>query len=57
MKITKITFQLFKPKDRNGQCCFLQTDTITGTTAYHFTVDRMRLRVKALLPIVFRNHC
>jgi len=55
LKIEKIHFNYFNRKIELKKAVFYNTDTLTGTTAYHFSVDKMQLRVKAILPIVFRN--
>lgn len=55
LKIEKIHFNYFSRKIELEKAVFYNTDTLTGTTAYHFSVDKMVLRAKAILPIVFKK--
>ncbi|MEO7984778.1 MAG: hypothetical protein ABI688_11925, partial [Bacteroidota bacterium] len=55
LKIEKIHFNYFSREIELEKAVFYNTDTLTGTTAYHFSVDKMLLRAKAILPIVFNN--
>ena len=34
---------------------FYNTDTLTGSTAYRFTVDKIKIQATAILPIVFQK--
>ena len=55
LKIEKIHFNYFNRKIELEKAVFYNTDTLTGTTAYHFKVDKMLLQVKAILPIIFKK--
>ena len=55
LKIEKIHFNYFNRKIELEKAVFYNTDTLSGTTAYHFKVDKMLLQVKAILPIVFKK--
>lgn len=55
LKIEKFHFNYFSKKIILEKAVFYNTDTLTGTTAYHFSVDKMQLRAKAILPIVFKK--
>ncbi|MBK9570271.1 MAG: hypothetical protein IPO53_10410 [Chitinophagaceae bacterium] len=55
LNVEKIHFNYFSRNIELDNAEFYNTDTITGTTAYHFKVDKMQLRVKALLPIILKN--
>ncbi len=55
LKIEKIHFNYFNRKIELEKAVFYNTDTLSGTTAYHFKVDRMLLQVRAILPIVFKK--
>ncbi len=55
LKIEKLHFNYFSRKIELEKAVFFNTDTLTGTTAYRFKVDKMLLRVKAILPLVFKK--
>ncbi len=55
MKIQKIHFNYLSRKIELEKAIFYNTDTLTGTTAYNFSVEKMVLRAKAILPIVFKK--
>ncbi len=55
LKIEKLHFNYFNRKIELEKAVFFNTDTLSGTTAYHFKVDKMLMQVKAILPLVFKN--
>lgn len=55
LKIQKLRFSYFSRKIELEKAVFYNTDTLTGTTAYHFEVDKMQLQAKAVLPIIFKK--
>lgn len=55
LKVEKIHFNYFNRKIELEKAVFYNTDTLSGTTAYHFKIDKMLLQVKAILPIVFKK--
>ena len=55
LKIEKLHFNYFSRKIELEKAVFYNTDTLTGTTAYHFSVEKMVLRVKAILPTRFQK--
>lgn len=55
LKIEKIHFNYFSRKIELEKAVFINTDTLTGTTAYHFSVDKMLLQVKAILPLILKK--
>lgn len=55
LKIEKFHFNYFSKKIILEKAVFYNTDTLTGTTAYQFSIDKMQLRAKAILPIVFKK--
>ncbi|MBC7872597.1 MAG: hypothetical protein H7Y01_01300, partial [Ferruginibacter sp.] len=55
LNVSKFSFNYFNRTIKLERAVFYNTDTVTGTTAYHFEVDKMNLQVKAILPIVFKK--
>lgn len=55
LKIGKLHFNYFSRRIELEKAVFYNTDTINGTTAYRFSVEKMQLRVKALWPLVFKK--
>lgn len=55
LKIEKLHFNYFNRKIELEKAVFFNTDSLTGTTAYRFKVDKMLLQVKAFLPLVFKK--
>ena len=55
LKIQKLHFNYFSRRIELEKAVFYNTDTVNGVTAYRFSVDKMELQVKALLPIVFKK--
>jgi len=55
LKIEKLRFNYFSRRIELEKAVFYNTDTVSGISAYRFSVDRMQLRVKALLPLVFKK--
>ena len=55
LEIEKIHFNYFNRKIELEKAVFYNTDTLTGTTAYHFNVDKMLLQVKAIIPLILKK--
>ena len=55
LKIQKLHFNYFSRRIELEKAVFYNTDTVTGVSAYRFSVDKMQLQVKALLPLVFKK--
>jgi hypothetical protein len=55
LKIEKIHFNYFSRKIKLKKAVFFNTDTLNGTTAYQFSIDKLEMQVKAILPIVFKK--
>jgi hypothetical protein len=55
LKIGKLRFSYFSKKIEMEKVVFYNTDTLTGSTATRFSVDKMKLQAKAILPIVFKK--
>jgi hypothetical protein len=55
LKIEKIHFNYFNRKIKLEKAVFYNTDTLNGTTAYRFSIDKIELKTKAILPIVFKK--
>lgn len=55
LKIEKLHFNYFSRKIELEKAVFYNTDTATANTAYRFSVDRIKLEAKAILPIVFKK--
>lgn len=55
LKIGKFHFNYFSRKIQMDNAVFYSTDTATGTTAYRFSVEKIDLRAKAILPILFKK--
>ncbi len=55
MKIGKFKFNYFNKKMELENTVFYNTDTLTGNTAYRFTVDKIKIQATAILPIVFQK--
>ena len=53
MKVEKFRFNYFSKKMELEKVVFYNTDTITGNTAYRFSVDKIKLQARAILPIIF----
>lgn len=55
MKVKKFKFSYFSKNMELDKVVFYNTDTLTGTTAYRFSVNKIKLRVNALLPIILKK--
>ena len=55
VKIQKLHFNYFSRRIELDKAVFYNTDTVTGVSAYRFSVDKMQLQVKAFLPLVFKK--
>ncbi len=55
LKIGKLHFNYFSRKFELEKAVFYNTDTATANTAYRFSVDKMKVQAKAILPIVFKK--
>ncbi len=55
LKIGKFSFNYFSKNMELDNAVFYNTDTATGSTAYRFSVEKIKLKAKAILPIVFRK--
>ena len=55
LKIEKFRFSYFSRNMELEKAVFYNTDTVNGTTAYRFSVDKIKLKAKAILPIVFQK--
>jgi len=55
LKIGKLHFNYFSRKIDLEKAVFYNTDTLTGTTAYRFSIDKMQLQAKAFWPIVVKK--
>ena len=53
MKVEKFRFNYFSKKMELEKAVFYNTDTLTGNTAYRFSVDKIKLQARAILPIIF----
>lgn len=53
LKIKKFKFNWFSRKMELQQAVFYSTDTATASTAYRFKVDRIKIQVQKILPLVF----
>jgi len=55
LKIGKLHFNYFSKKIELEKSVFYSTDTLTGSTAYRFTADKIKIQATAILPIVFKK--
>ncbi|MEO6612276.1 MAG: hypothetical protein ABIT05_06045 [Chitinophagaceae bacterium] len=55
LKIGKFHFNYFNKNMELENAVFYTTDTATGSTAYRFSVEKIKLKAKAILPIVFKK--
>ena len=55
LQVDKFRFNWFSKKMEFEDAVFISTDTSTASTAYRFSVDRIRLKLDAVLPIVFNK--
>ena len=55
LKVKSIKFNYFSKKVEFDDVTFFSNDSLDLATSYHFQVDRIKLRVKALIPIFTRR--
>lgn len=55
LKINKLHFNYFSRVIELENAVFYNTDTTTGSTAYRFSVEKIKLKAKAILPIIFKK--
>ena len=55
LKVKSIKFNYFSKKVELDDVTFFSNDSLDLATSYHFQVDRIKLRVKALIPIFTRR--
>jgi hypothetical protein len=55
LEIDKFNFNWFNRKMELKQAVFYSTDTATASTAYNFRVDRIKIQVKKIFPLVFEK--
>ncbi|MBC7949486.1 MAG: hypothetical protein H7Y42_16485 [Chitinophagaceae bacterium] len=55
LHVQKFRFNWFSNDMQLRNAVFYSTDTSTATTAYRFTVDRINVRIKQILPLVFEK--
>jgi hypothetical protein len=55
LQIGKFKFNWFSNDMQLRNAVFYSTDTATASTSYRFKVDRINVRVKQILPLVFEN--
>ncbi|MEO7922633.1 MAG: hypothetical protein ABIR30_03085 [Chitinophagaceae bacterium] len=55
LKIGKFHFSYFNKNIELDNAVFYSTDTINSSTSYRFSVEKIKLQVKSILPIVFEK--
>ena len=55
LKVEKFKFGYLSKNMELEKAVFYTTDTLTGPIAYRFSVDKIELKVQALLPIIFKK--
>src|SRR5688500_12342371 len=55
LKVDKFSFNWFTKNMEFKEAVFYSTDSITENTSYSFRVERIKLEVQAILPIVFKK--
>ncbi|HTD93194.1 MAG TPA: hypothetical protein VK644_05260, partial [Chitinophagaceae bacterium] len=55
LKVKKFKFNWFSHKMELQNAVFYSTDTVSTPNAYRFKVDRIKIQVNALLPIIFEK--
>ena len=53
LKVDKFSFNWFSKKMEFKNAVFFSTDTVGASSSYRFSVEKIRLKVDAILPIVF----
>lgn len=55
LKIKKLHFGYFSRRIELDNAVFYNTDTNTANTFYRFSIDKMKIEARAILPIVFKK--
>lgn len=55
LSIQKFHFNWFNRKLELQNAVFYSTDTLTATTAYRFKIDRLKIQVKQILPVILEK--
>jgi hypothetical protein len=55
LNIEKFRFNWFNRKMELRQAVFYSTDTATASTAYRFRVDKIKIQVREILPLIFEK--
>ncbi|MEO5564653.1 MAG: hypothetical protein ABIR18_14500 [Chitinophagaceae bacterium] len=55
LQVKKFKFNWFSRKMELQQAVFYSTDTIDASTAYRFKVDKLKIQVKKILPVIFEK--
>jgi hypothetical protein len=55
LRIEKFKFNWFSRKMELQKAVFYSTDTATASTAYRFKVDRLKIQVKMILPVIMEK--
>ncbi len=55
LQVEKFKFNWFSKKMELQNAVFFSTDTATASTGYRFRIDRLRIEVKAILPVLFEK--
>lgn len=55
LKIQKFKFNWFTRKMELQKAVFYSTDTATASTAYRFKIDRLKIQIKKILPVIMEK--
>lgn len=55
LKVEKFKFSYFSTKMELENAVFFNTDTLSASTSYRFSVKKIKLNVNAVLPIIFKK--
>jgi hypothetical protein len=55
LQIKKFSFNWFNRKMELHNAVFYSTDTAVANTSYHFKIDRLKIQVKEILPVIFEK--
>ena len=55
LKVEKFKFGYFSSKMELNKAVFYNTDTADATTAYRFSVEKIKLNVNSVLPVIFKK--
>jgi hypothetical protein len=55
LHVKKFRFNWFSDNMQLRNAVFYSTDTATAATAYRFTVDRINIRIKEIMPLIFEK--